>query len=115
MTTKSRLALALWVLPLWVVRFPPMVDYPQQLTLAAILRWYGDPVRRFRETYELALCAPHGLFKLLGAGLRWVLPINVAGRLVVSLCLLAVGAAALALCRRTGRPSVYALLALTLT
>src|SRR3954470_11189889 len=40
MTTKSRLALAasaLWVLPLWVVRFPPMVDYPQQLALAANL------------------------------------------------------------------------------
>src|SRR3954453_6776796 len=106
---------ALWVLPLWVTPFPPMVDYPQQLTLAAILRWYGDPVRRFRETYELALWAPHGLFKLLVAGLAWVLPINVAGRLVVSLCLLAVGAAALALCRRTGRPAVYALLALTLT
>ena len=65
---RSRLPLAaaaLWVLPLWVVQFPPMVDYPQQLALAAILRWYGDPARRFRETYELALWAPHGLFKLL--------------------------------------------------
>jgi hypothetical protein len=105
----------LWVLPLWVTPFPPMVDYPQQLALAAILRWYGDPVRRFRETYELALWAPHGLFKLLVAGLGWVLPINVAGRLVVSLCLVAVGAAALALCRQAGRPAVYALLALALT
>ncbi|HYX25403.1 MAG TPA: hypothetical protein VFC23_14725 [Thermoanaerobaculia bacterium] len=108
-------AAALWVLPLWVAPFPPMVDYPQQLALAAILRWYGDPARRFRETYELALWAPHGLFKLLVAGLAWVLPINVAGRLVVSLSLVAVGAAALALCRRAGRPAVYALLALSLT
>ena len=106
---------ALWVLPLWVTPFPPMVDYPQQLALAAILRWYGDPARRFRETYELALWAPHGLFKLLVAGLAWVLPINVAGRLVVSLSLVAVGAAALALCRRAGRPPAYALLALALT
>jgi hypothetical protein len=106
---------ALWVVPLWVTPFPPMVDYPQQLALAAILRWYGDPARRFRETYELALWAPHGLFKLLVAGLAWVLPINVAGRLVVSLCLVAVGAGALALCRRAGRPASYALLALALT
>jgi hypothetical protein len=106
---------ALWVLPLWVTPFPPMVDYPQQLALAAILRWYNDPARRFRETYELALWAPHGLFKLLVAGLAWVLPINVAGRLVVSLCLVAVGAGALALCRRAGRPASYALLALALT
>ncbi|HSS48848.1 MAG TPA: hypothetical protein VLX28_07875 [Thermoanaerobaculia bacterium] len=115
---RSRLGLAfaaLWVLPLWVVRFPPMVDYPQQLALSAILRWYGDPARRFRGTYELALWAPHGLFKLLVAGLAWVLPINVAGRLVVSLCLVAVGAGALALCRRAGRPAAYALLALALT
>src|SRR5258708_25425162 len=88
--------------PVWVSPFPPMVDYPQQLALAAILRWYADPARRFRETYELALWAPHGLFKLLVAGLAWILPINVAGKLVVSLCLVAGGGAALALLRPTG-------------
>src|SRR3954469_16092417 len=101
MTKRSRLpmaASALWVLPLWLVTFPPMVDYPQQLALSAILRWYADPARRFRETYELALWAPHGLFKLLTAGLALVMPINVAGKLVVSAALLAVGAAALAVC-----------------
>src|SRR5215216_3093083 len=106
---------ALWVLPLWLVEFPPMVDYPQQLALAAILRWYGDPVRHFQDTYTLALWAPHGLFKLLVAGLAWLVPIEIAGRLVVSLSLLGVGAAALALCRRTGRPAAYALLALAMT
>jgi hypothetical protein len=116
MTIRSRLAAAaLWVLPLWVVAFPPMVDYPQQLALAAILRFYSDPVRRFRETYELALWTPHGLFKLLAAGLAWVMPIEVAGKVIVSASLLAVGAAALALCRRTRAPGWYALLALALT
>jgi hypothetical protein len=118
MTAKSRLPLAaaaLWVLPLWVVAFPPMVDYPQQLALAAILRWYSEPARRFRETYELALWTPHGLFKLLAAGLAWVMPIEVAGKLIVSASLLAVGGAALALCRRAGTSGWYALLALALT
>src|SRR4029077_9687417 len=90
---------ALGVRPLGVVAFPPMVDYPQQLALAAILRWYSDPARRFRETYELVLWTPHGLFKLLAAGLAWAVPIEVAGKLIVSASLLAVGAAALALCR----------------
>jgi len=108
-------ATALWVLPLWVVRYPPMVDYPQQLALAAILRWYSDPARRFRATYELALWTPHGLFKLLAAGLAWVMPLEVAGKLIVSASLLAVGLAALALCRRSGRPGWYALLALALS
>jgi hypothetical protein len=105
----------IWVLPLWLVTFPPMVDYPQQLALSAILRWYADPARRFRETYELALWAPHGLFKLLTAGLALAVPINVAGKLVVSAALLGVGAAALAVCRRTGKPGAYALLALAMT
>src|SRR3954462_5642500 len=84
---------ALWTLPLWTVRFLPMVDYPQQLDLAAVLRWYDDPARRFRETYELALGAPHGLWKLLVAGLAWVLPIEAAGKLIVALSLAAMGLA----------------------
>jgi hypothetical protein len=106
---------ALWVLPLWLVTYLPMVDYPQQLALAAILRWYGDPVRHFQDVYTLALWTPHGLFKLLVAGLAWAVPIETAGRLVLSLSLLGVGAGALAVCRRTGRPAVYALLAMALT
>jgi uncharacterized membrane protein len=115
---RRRLPLALaaaWVLPLWIVAFPPMVDYPQQLALSAIVRWYADPARRFAETYQLALWTPHSLFKLLTAGLAWVLPIQVAGKVVVSAALLGVGLAALALCRRTGRPGWYALLVLALT
>ena len=43
------------------------------------------------------------------------MPINVAGKLVVSAALLGVGAAALAVCRRTGKPGGYALLALAMT
>lgn len=115
---RGRLVLllsALWTLPLWVVAFPPMVDYPQQLALSAILRWYGDAGRLFHETYEIAWTTPHSLFKLLTAGLAWVLPIQAAGRLVVALSLAAVGAAGLALCRQTGRPAWYALAALALT
>lgn len=103
------------MLPLWLVTYLPMVDYPQQLALAAILRWYGDPVRHFQDTYTLALWTPHGLFKLLVAGLAWAVPIETAGKVVLSLSLLGVGAAALALCRRTGRPAAYALLALAMT
>src|SRR5260370_3058654 len=91
-----------------------MVAYPQQLALAAILRWYGDPVRRFAATYEIWWTAPHGLWKLVVAGLAWIMPIEAAGKLVVALSLAAVGPAAFALCRRAGRPGWYALAALAL-
>lgn len=109
------LASLLWVLPLWATPFLPMVDYPQQLAAASIVRFYGDPARRLQEAYQLSLGRPHGLFEMLVAGLARLLPIETAGRLVVALALAAVLPAAIALCRRTGRPSWYALLALAVT
>jgi hypothetical protein len=109
------LAAVVWVLPLWVIRFLPMLDYPQQLAMAAILRWYHDPVRRFAETFDLALWRPQGLFEMVTAGLAWVVSIETAGKLVIALSLAGVLPAALALCRRTGRPDWYALLALAVT
>ncbi|HEV7668114.1 MAG TPA: hypothetical protein VGS22_06290 [Thermoanaerobaculia bacterium] len=115
--TPLRLVLAgaLWVLPLWLVRFLPMVDYPQQLAAASILRFYGDPARALRQTYEIVLLRPQGLFEMLTAGLGYLVPIEAAGKLVLSLSLLAVPLAAALLCRRTGRPEWYALLALAPT
>jgi len=106
---------ALWSLPLWLIRFPPMVDYPQQLAAASILRFYGDPARGLRQLYEIVLLRPQGLFEMITAGLAFLLPIEAAGKLVVSLCLLAVPLCVLLLCRRTGRPAWYALLALAVT
>jgi hypothetical protein len=92
-----------------------MLDYPQQLAVAAMVRWMGDPVRGFGQAYELALWHPQGLFEMVTAALAWLLPIEVAGKLVVSLSLAAVLPAAMALCRRAGRPEWYGLLALAVT
>lgn len=92
-----------------------MVDYPQQLAAAAILRYYGDPARALRQTYEIVLLRPQGLFEMITAGLGILMPIEAAGKLVLSLSLIAVPLAAALLCRRTGRPAWYALLALGVT
>jgi hypothetical protein len=92
-----------------------MLDYPQQLAVAAMVRWIGDPVRGFGQAYELALWHPQGLFEMVTAGLAWLLPIEVAGKLVVSLSIAAILPAAMALCRRAGRPEWYGLLALAVT
>lgn len=108
-------AAVVWVVPLWMIPFPPMLDYPQQLAVAAIVRWIGDPAWGFGEAYELALGRPQGLFEMVTAGLAWVMPIQVAGKLVLSLSIAGVLPAAVALCRRTGRPEWYALLALAVT
>ena len=104
-----------WVMPLWVIDYLPMVDYPQQLSMASILRYFQDPSRNLQEAYELALLRPQGLFELITAGLAWVLPLEIAGKAVLSLCLAGVVPAAVALCRRTGRPDWYALFALAVT
>ncbi len=111
----SALLGALWVAPLWLVRFLPMVDYPQQLAAASILRFYEDPARALRQTYEIVLLRPQGLFEMITAGFGFVLPIEAAGKLVVALSLLAVPLAVALACRRTGRPAWYALLALAVT
>ncbi|HEX5757900.1 MAG TPA: hypothetical protein VF121_01785 [Thermoanaerobaculia bacterium] len=105
-------ASALATLPVWLTTFPPMVDYPQHLAMAAALRFYGDPARGFAETYGIAWGAPQALFEWLTAGLAWLLPIEIAGKLVVALALAAVGPAALVLVRRLGKPDWYAVLPL---
>jgi hypothetical protein len=103
------------MLPLWLVPFPPMLDYPQQLAAAAIIRFYGDPARALQRTFELVLLRPHSLSKLVTAGFALAMPIEAAGKLCISLAMIAIAPCVLLLCRRTGRPSWYALLALAVT
>ncbi len=109
------LASVAWVLPLWLTRYLPMVDYPQQLAMASILRYYNDPARMLQQAYEPALLRPQGLFEVIVAGLAWLMPIEHAGKVVLALSLALVVPAAVALCRRTGRPDWYALFALAVT
>jgi hypothetical protein len=106
---------AVWLLPLWLIGFPPMVDYPQQLAAASIVRFYGDPARALQSVFELVLLRPQGLFEMATAGFALVMPIDAAGKLVVSLCLITIAPCVLLLCRRTGRPGWYAFLALAVT
>jgi hypothetical protein len=89
-----------------------MTDYPLHLAMAAIVRYYSDPARHFADNYALFWTRPNILFEALVAGLAFVVPINLAGKLVVSLAVAGVGPAALVLARRVGRPDYYALLAL---
>lgn len=100
---------ALFALPVLWVPFPPMVDYPQHLAMAAVVRFHGQAGWGFGEVFRLVLWRPHGAFELLTAGLAWLLPLPLAGRLVVAASVAALGPAAWSLARRGGSGGPWAL------
>lgn len=103
-------AVALVVSGLFVTRLLPCVDYPQHLALSDVARRLRDPTAREGREYELNFFTYNGLFHLVVAQLSTVLPIELAGRLVVAGSLVAMAAASLALLRVLRRPPEYAAL-----
>ena len=90
------LILAAMVLaPIWIAGFPPLLDYPNHLARAFVLAHLHDPVFSFGRFYR----SDWGFYPYLGmdaalAVLGRLLPIETAGRVYLSLCVLAVPAAA---------------------
>jgi hypothetical protein len=105
-------SLALIVVGLFRNRLLPFVDYPQHLALAATLKrlFAGGAVER--QLFETNLASYNSLFHVLVALANFVVRIDVAGKLVLSLYVFLVGFATLALLRATGRPRARAFLIL---
>jgi hypothetical protein len=85
---------AMLVAPIWIVAFPPLLDYPNHLARAFVLAHLNDPSFSFRQFYR----ADWGAYPYLGvdaalAVLGRVFPIETAGRVYLSLCALALPAA----------------------
>jgi hypothetical protein len=83
------------LLPIWRVAFPPLLDYPNHLARAFVLRHLHDPAYTFSSYYA----SDWGLYPYLGMdGSMFVLdrffPIETAGRVFLSLCALMFPAAA---------------------
>jgi hypothetical protein len=81
--------------PIWSVAFPPLLDYPNHLARSFILAHLNDPAFHFRQFYR----ADWGAYPYLGmdaslAVLGRIFPIETAGRVFLSLCALALPAAA---------------------
>jgi hypothetical protein len=97
--------LFLALLPLWLVRYPPLYDYPAHLLEAQVVARYSDMELQYAAGYRLNEGWPftsNALSTLLMAGVATVLPAELAGRLVLSLYIvLFVGGMALLL-RRSG-------------
>jgi hypothetical protein len=78
------------LLPLWLGRYPPLYDYPLHLLEAQVLLRYNDPLFHYAAGYRLNEGWPfnsNALSTLLIAGLGYLLPIELAGRLALSLYL----------------------------
>jgi len=77
--------------PIWTVRYPPLVDYPNHLARAFVLAHLKDPAFHFSQFYASDWNTyPYLSMDLILVGLQWFFPIEVASRVFLSLCVLVV-------------------------
>src|SRR5579864_6863201 len=86
---------AMLLAPIWTAAFPPLLDYPNHLARAFVLAHLNDSHFSFQQFYR----ADWGAYPYLGmdaslAVLGRMFPIETAGRVFLSLCALALPAAA---------------------
>lgn len=103
-------AVALVISGLFVTRLLPCVDYAQHLALSDVARRLSDPAAPEQAAYQLNYFTYNGLFHVLVAWLARVVPIELAGRVVVALSLAGMAGAVLALVKVLRRPPVHAAL-----
>jgi hypothetical protein len=93
---------AMLLLPIWIVAFPPLLDYPNHLARAFVLAHLNDPHFSFRQFYR----SDWGAYPYLGmdaslAVLGRLFPIETAGRVYLSVCVLALPGAVWFFLRQT--------------
>jgi hypothetical protein len=101
---------ALVVAGLFATKLLPCVDYPQHLALSDVARRLAVPGAPEHAEYELNYFTYNGLFHVLVARVSTLLPIELAGRLVVASSLLLLAGAVIALVRLLRRPPTHAAL-----
>ena len=78
-----------WVLHaalLWIYRTPPSLDYAHWLHQANVLAHYGDPGYDFERWYTIAgFFVPNGGFILPAALVAKMIPVEIAGKLILTL------------------------------
>jgi hypothetical protein len=80
---------AFLVAPIWVVDYPPLLDYPNHLARSFVLAHLGDPAYRFSQYYGAEWgFYPYLAMDVILLGLHPFLPPLVAGRMFLSLCVL---------------------------
>jgi hypothetical protein len=103
---------ALLALPVLVFRYPPMGDLAFHESLVSILRHFGD-ARFFPEgLYEVRVGQPNELFHAVAWALSFVVPTDLACKLVVFACIALAPVATARLAAHFGRSSWSAVLVL---
>ncbi len=87
--------------PIWTVRFPLLVDYPNHLASAFVLAHLRDAAFHFDQYYRANWNVyPYLSMDVILLGLQHLVAMEVAGRLFLTLCVLSVPAAAWFFLRR---------------
>ena len=94
------LCLTLW--PIWSERFPPMQDYPQHLLQAQMLRVHDRPAFDYNRNFEFHLRPYYAAFTLATLLFSTLAPIEVAGKLALSLYPVLIAVVVFRLGRRSG-------------
>lgn len=86
---------AMLLVPIWSVAFPPLLDYPNHLARSFVLAHLDDPAYMFSRFFH----SDWGAYPYLGmdaslAVLDRIFPVETAGRVFLSVCMLALPAAA---------------------
>src|SRR5918992_2775158 len=74
------------LLPIWLVRFPPLQDYPYHLLRTHIIANYSNPAYDYHEKYILNFFpSPYSLVDYLAVILSWIFPLQFSWKLILSL------------------------------
>jgi hypothetical protein len=77
---------AISLLPIWLVKFPPLQDYPEGLLTVHLIRNYSNPAFNYNEIFALSLFpVPYIFFDYLLLLLSGLFSLHVAGKVLLSL------------------------------
>lgn len=78
--------LVLYLIPIWIVRFPPLTDYPNHLLRIFIMSNYSDPAYGFSDYFSFnTFPVPNLLADVVVLLLTFFVSIGVAGKVFLSL------------------------------
>lgn len=82
---------AVLVLPVWIVQYPPLLDYPNHLARSFVLSHLHDSAFQFSRFYTPQWGPyPYLTMDVLLISLQQFFPIAIAGKIFLSLCLIGV-------------------------